>query len=75
MTGDSFCKAAEDAFYLGIRNVIRFGSVSGLGSIFTFGGEILITAVVGFISYALLTKIEYYSTNLFNPVIPAMVIF
>ena len=73
MTGESFCKAAEDAFYLSARNAARLGTVHGLGTVFTFTGEIFITLLVSVLSYAMVTHIGYYKDNLFNPIIPAVV--
>lgn len=73
MTGESFCKAAEDAFFLGVRNAVRLGAVNGLGTIFTFIGEIFITAVVVVISYTMLTRLSYYQESLYNPVVPTIV--
>ena len=74
MTGASFCKAAEDAFFLSLRNIVRLGAVRGLGTIFTFAGEVFITGTVSFISYSIFTRSPYFASNLFNPVVPTMVI-
>ena len=73
MTGEGFCKAAEHAFYLGVRNAVRLGIVHGLGRVFTFFGELFITFATGFTAYILFLNIEYYKVSLFNPIVPSIV--
>lgn len=74
MTGASFCKAAEDAFFLNLRNAVRLGIVHGLGYIFTFIAEISITIGTATLAHFMFNYIEYYQANLFNPIIPTLVI-
>ncbi len=73
MTGESFCKASEEAFFLAARNVVRLGIVHGLGGLFSLVGEVFISASTAFFAYVILTKTEYYKTNIVTPAVPTLV--
>lgn len=44
ITGKSFCKSAEHAFFLISRNTLRFGVLHGLGWLFGVAGQLFIMA-------------------------------
>lgn len=74
MTGDGFCKSAEDAFYLSARNAVRLGVVHGLGALFSLFGEVFISAGTAAFSYVILTQTEYYRNTVVTPAVPTLVI-
>lgn len=43
--GSSFCKAAKDAFFLILRNILRVGAVTLVGSFVTFIGKVFVVSV------------------------------
>ncbi|CAD8090823.1 unnamed protein product [Paramecium sonneborni] len=70
LTGQSFCNAAYDAFYLILRNATRVAITHGLGELFEFLGAIFISATTSFICYLIITKSESYKNNIFSPIAP-----
>ena len=73
MTGESFCKAAEDGFFLALRNSTRFGIVHGIGAIFVFIGQLFITLLSTFIGYLILTKVGDFKENIYSTTVPLLV--
>jgi len=74
MTGKGFCHATRDAFYLILRNSIRFGTLHGLGAVFVFFGQVFIVFMSTLVGYLLIRKITYFEQNLFSPLILTLVI-
>ena len=74
MTGETFCKSTEDAFYLLLRNGARFGVVHGLAGIFLIIGKIFIACLTTFLGYCIITGTESFSTKLYSPVSPTLVL-
>lgn len=72
MTGESFCKAAEDGFFLALRNSTRFGIVHGIGAIFVFIGQLFITLLSTFIGYLILTKVGDFKENIYSTTVPLL---
>jgi hypothetical protein len=70
MTGESFCQAAQDSFYLALRNAGRFATVHGIGALFVFFGQIFITFVASIIGYAIITQSTYFQQALYSPITP-----
>jgi len=56
MTGENFCKAAEDAFFLIVRWAVSLGLVHGIGDVFVFVGTAFITVSSSVAGYLILTK-------------------
>jgi len=75
MTGESFCQATQDAFYLLLRNAGRFGIVNGLGFLFVFVGQLFITFAATFAGYLIITRSDHFTENLYSPVAPTIVFF
>eukprot|EP00331_Platyophrya_macrostoma_P016363 CAMPEP_0176463556 /NCGR_PEP_ID=MMETSP0127-20121128/35961_1 /TAXON_ID=938130 /ORGANISM="Platyophrya macrostoma, Strain WH" /LENGTH=134 /DNA_ID=CAMNT_0017855743 /DNA_START=1014 /DNA_END=1418 /DNA_ORIENTATION=- len=73
MTGEGFCKASEEAFFLAARNVVRLGIVHGLGDLFSLVGEVFISAGTGLFAYTILTNTDYYK-DVLSPALPTMLI-
>jgi len=75
LTGKSFCGAAKDAFFLILRNPLRFGLVSGIGGIFVFFGKVFVAAITALIGFLVITKWSRYSDSLYSPFIPTILMF
>lgn len=73
MTGDSFCKAAEESFFLMTRNVARLGIVHGLGSLFSLVGEVFISVGTAAFAYFLLNHLQVYIDTVPSPYVPTVV--
>ena len=74
ITGEGFCTAAHEAFYLIVRSSAEFAISHGVGHLIMFFGKLLITASCTFIGYIMITQIEYFSEQIFTPVMPTLVI-
>jgi len=75
LTGKSFCGAAKDAFFLILRNPLRFGMVAGIGGIFVFFGKVFVAAITALIGFFVITKWTRFSDNLYSPFIPTALMF
>lgn len=69
LTGQGFCDAAYDAFYLISRNVIRVAITHGLGQMFEFIGTLFVAASSTMCCYLILvnTSMQENVTTLFAP--------
>jgi len=72
MTGESFCTASREAFFLALRNAARFGAVHGIGGLFVFVGKLFITCLGTMIGYSILTS-DQYTDLLYSPIAPTVV--
>jgi choline transporter-like protein 2/4/5 len=75
LTGKSFCFAAKDAFFLILRNPIRFGVVSGIGSIFVLFGKVFIASITALGAFLVITRVERFSEEIYSPFFPTLVVF
>jgi len=75
LTGKNFCSSAKDAFFLILRNPLRFGVVNGIGAIFIFFGKIFVAAITALIGFLVITKVDRYSAELYSPFIPTFIMF
>jgi len=73
MTGESFCDATRDAFFLNLRNATRFGIVHGIGTLFVFIGQLFITFIGTLSGYLILSQAPYFQSNLYSPLAPTVV--
>ena len=74
MKGKNFCSAAKDAFFLIIRNVLRFSAVAGIGSFIIFLGRVFVCLVTALIGYLIITKVPRFADDINSPVYPTVVI-
>jgi hypothetical protein len=75
LTGKSFCPAAKDAFFLILRNPVRFGLVAGIGGIFVFFGKVFVASITALTGFLVITKWDKFSTSLYSPFVPTIVMF
>lgn len=75
LTGKNFCVSAKNAFFLILRNPLRFGVVNGIGVIFILFGKIFVAAITALISFIVITKWDKYSEKIYSPFFPTLVIF
>ena len=75
LSGKNFCASAKDAFFLILRNPVRFGVVGGIGSIFTLFGKVFVASITALIGFLVITKVDRYSEELYSPFIPTFIIF
>ena len=73
ISGKNFCFAAKDAFFLIIRNPVKFGIVASIGELFIFLGKIFIAALGTIASFAIIAYCDPYKTDLSSPVLPTIV--
>jgi len=74
LTGKSFCGAAKDAFFLILRNPIRFGVTHSIGAIFILFGKFLISSAAAFVGYLIIQYSKYYE-SVTSPLFPVIIIF
>jgi hypothetical protein len=74
ISGDGFCSAAHEAFYLVLRTSQVYVVSHGIGYLIMFFGKLLVCALCTFIGYLMVTQIEYFSEEVFNPVMPTIVL-
>jgi len=75
LTGKNFWGATKDAFHLIAHNPLRLGVVSGIGSIFVLFGKVFIAAITALIAFLVITKWDRFSTQIYSPFIPTLVVF
>jgi hypothetical protein len=73
LKGDSFCTAAWEGYGLIIRNIRRFSSMTVIGAIFSFIGTIFVTIASAIVGYFVITKAEYFSSQLGSVILPVIV--
>jgi len=75
LTGKNFCLAAKDAFFLILRNPIRFGVVHGIGTIFILFGKVFVASITALGAFLVITRWDEYSEKIYSPFFPTLVIF
>jgi len=75
MTGDSFCKATAEAFFLALRNIVRFGMVHGFAWIFLLLGQIIIAGSATTLGYLIITQVGSYPEKVISPITPSIFFF
>ena len=70
MTGKNFCAAAWNGFVLMGKNVMTFGVVSSIGSIFTYMGVGFIMIANGCLMYVMLNYSPWYQNLVSNWIVP-----
>lgn len=67
--------AAKDGFFLVLRNPLRFGVVSSIGSVFVFFGKIFIASLTALAGFIAITRWDHFNDGLYSPFIPTIVIY
>lgn len=75
LSGKSFCGATRDAFHLIVHNPLRLGVVSSIGGVFVLFGKIFIAAITALIAFLVLTNWDRYSSQIYSPFIPTLLVF
>jgi len=75
LTGKNFCSSAKAAFFLILRNPLRFSIVGGIGSIFVLFGKVFIAAMTALAGFLVITKWDRFSDSLYSPFIPTVCMF
>jgi hypothetical protein len=75
ISGSGFCSSAHEAFYLILRSSAAYAISHGIGHILMYFGKLLITSLCTFAGYMMITQISYFSTDIFSPVMPTIVIY
>jgi choline transporter-like protein 2/4/5 len=75
LSGKNFCASAKDAFFLILRNPLRFGVVGGIGSIFVLFGKVFVASITSLIGFLVITKWDRFSDELYSPFIPTFIMF
>jgi len=75
MTGEGFCKATTEAFFLAMRNALRFGMVHVFAEIFLLLGQLIISGSATALGYLIITSTDYYQANVISPIVPAIFFF
>lgn len=74
MNGDNFCPSAQRILALYIINPVRMMLIAGIGEFFEFLGCAAICGTITLSSYFAITKTEYYTERVENPLVPCLVI-
>ncbi len=74
ITGNSFCVAAKDAFFIILRNAFLFTIAAGLGEVFMTVGKVFICAFSTFACYTILTTSDIYEDKVFYPLAVMLVL-
>jgi len=69
LMGTNFCKSAKNAFFLILRNVLRFGVIAILSHIVHFIGMVLIIALTAVLGYFILGAMH----PTVNPIFPTII--
>jgi hypothetical protein len=69
LCGKNFCASAKVAFFLILRNAIRFGMVAGLGGIVSTLGYVFVTVTTAIIGYFILKGMNPGA----NPILPVVI--
>ena len=72
ISGDGFCTAAHQAFYLAMRTAGEYAITHGVGHTMMFFAKLLVSAVVTFFCYMLLINLEEYQETIYSPFTPTM---
>jgi len=75
LTGNSFCTAAHDAFYLAVRHPKLFTAVEILQVMVTIVGRLLIAGATALICWVIFTKAPQYDDEISAPIFPCLFIF
>lgn len=73
ITGEGFCTAAHQAFYLAMRTAGEYAITHGVGHTMMFFAKLLVSASVTFFSYLLLTNLSEFEETIYSPFSPAIV--
>jgi len=74
MTGENFCKAAEESFFLIMRFWAQLGVVHGIGEVFVGIGTLFITVLSTMVGYLIITKTSL-NQDILSPFAPTLVFF
>lgn len=74
LTGNSFCQAAWQTFWLVVRNAGRFSVVTGIGNLLMFIGKAVNIVVSGWIAYLILMNEKNLKENVQSPIFPVIVV-
>ena len=75
ITGEGFCSSAHESFYLVLRSGIEYAISHGAGNVIMLFSKLLITAFCTLMGYLMITNIEFFSEQIFNPFMPTLVPF
>jgi choline transporter-like protein 2/4/5 len=73
LLSSNFCKAAKDAFFLVLRNCLRFLTLGSIGDVFMFFGKFIITLISTFAGYIIITRADRWADKLNSPFLPTVV--
>ena len=73
ITGEGFCSAAHQAFYLSVRTAGEYAITHGVGHTMMFFAKLLVSASVSFFCYLLLTNLEEFEESIYSPLSPTIV--
>jgi len=75
LSGKNFCLAAKDAFFIILKNPLRFGVVSSIGGVFILVGKLFISGLTTLGAYLYITESDNYSDSVYSPFIPTLMVF
>jgi len=75
MTGESFCQATSEAFFLALRNVVRFTMVHGFAWVFLKLGQIIIAGSATLLGFLIITQATKFKAEVISPVVPTIFFF
>ena len=75
LRGKNFCRASWDGISAILSNPLRYGIVSGVGSILMFITQLLISAGATAMFYVLITFVDSIRNNILEPIFLLVIVF
>ncbi len=72
LKSSNFCVSAWNAFILVLRNIVKFGFVNTVGTIFIFVGKFLIAGLAGALAFVVAAYWPWITNRITSPIIPAI---
>ena len=75
LSGQSFCRAAQEGFMLTMNNPLRFGVVNGISALYIFFGKLVTAAGSTLVGYLIIQYSSTYKGQVYSPIVPLFLIF
>jgi len=73
--GDNFFTAACSSFVLLWRNLFKVAALNAVSGVLMFLGKLTVALITMALSGYAMTHVDYFSQDLYSPVVPALVVF
>ena len=73
LASSNFCSSSKQVYYVKKRHNDRIGDANFIGFLYSWAGRLTVGFLTALVCYQILTRIDYFKTNLNNPLIPTLV--